>query len=112
MISLYFNNFETEKRFDANQTLIVRAIFEERLANSWSNHDVAVKFFELSGSNVSYHTLLRHYESLNRPVPLQPPSLSQTKPKPVHTSNRFDILNNQPDNIEIEQVIANPSKIQ
>ena len=54
---------------------------------------------------------MRHFESLNRPVPNQPSSLPETNPKPVHTSNRFDILNNQPDIIEIEQIAANPSKI-
>ena len=103
-------NFE-EKVFDLNQSLIIKAIFDERLANNWSNHDVSVKYFELSGSNVSYPSLLRHYESLNRPALIQPPTSIKSHPKPVPTSNRFNLLNDQPDIIEIVQVVTNTSKI-
>ena len=55
--------------------------------------------------------MLRHYESLNRAVPIQPPATAKTLPNPVPTSNRFGLLEDQPDIIEIAHVVANPSKI-
>jgi hypothetical protein len=104
-------NFWLEKVFDSNQSLIIKAIFDERLANNWSNHDVAVKYAELAGSFVSYITLKKHFDSLTDLAPIKTPPNVQSHQKPVLISNRFDLLNDQPDIIEIGRVVANPSKI-
>ena len=36
---------------------------------------------------------------------------SKTNPAPVPTSNRFDSLTEQPDIVEIQRIVANPSII-
>lgn len=77
----------------------------------WSNHDVAVKYYELTGSLVSYQTLLKHYESLSKSNTLKKQPQSSVYLAPVPTLNSFNTLNDQADIVEIDSSVANPSKL-
>lgn len=87
-------------------------MFNERLANNWSNHEVAIKYSELSnGPFVSYITLKNRYDVISGKTPIMPKTKVPKLPTPITTSNRFNLFNDQPEIIEIERVVANPSKI-
>lgn len=90
--------------------MIIKALFDERLANNWSNHEVAVKFSELSnGPFVSYLTLKNRYDVINRQTPVLQKHKVTTLPTPIPTSNRFDTFSEQHEIIETERIVANPS---
>ena len=92
--------------------LRIKAIFDERLVNNWSNHDVAVKYAELANcAFVSYVTLKKHYDTLNKLAPILLTHSTKTNLPPVPTTNRFDSLTEQHDNVEIERIVDNPSII-